>query len=69
MSLSLLDNIRYKHERVGLVQKDGKTYVKYRKIPRFKKLAKNSESFIFGAIILLVLGLGIKVLQLAISGI
>jgi len=37
MSSSLFDTLRYTKERVGLVTKDGKTYVKYRKVRRFKK--------------------------------
>ena len=32
----MFDKIRYKKERVGLVQKNGKTYVKYVKVRRFK---------------------------------
>lgn len=36
MNSSFLDKIRYKKERVGIVEKNGKTYVKYLKARRFK---------------------------------
>ena len=38
MTTALLDKIQYKKVRVGLVKKEGKTYVKYRKVRRFKKI-------------------------------
>lgn len=61
MRSSFLSKIKYKKERVGVVEKDGKTYVKYVKARRFR-VSKNVKYAILSGFILLVLGLGIKLL-------
>ena len=61
MSSSLFSKIKYKKERVGVVEKDGKTYVKYVKARRFK-VSENVKYVILSIFILVVLGVGIKLL-------
>ena len=63
MSSSFLRKIKYKKERVGVVEKDGKTYVKYVKARRFK-VSKNVKYALLGCFIMAILGLGIKLLLL-----
>lgn len=62
MSSSFISKIKYRKERIGVVEKDGKTYVKYVKARRFKasKTVKHSLLIVF---ILGVLGVGIKLLM------
>ena len=53
--------IKYRKERVGLVQKNGKTYVKYAKVRRFK-LSRDVEYTGFAFLIFGVLGIGVVLL-------
>lgn len=62
MSSSFLKKIIYKKERVGVVEKDGKTYVKYVKARRFR-INKNLRDAVISGFILLVLGMGIRLLM------
>ena len=61
MSSSFLKRIKYKKERVGVVEKDGKTYIKYVKARRFK-VSKKVQYALLSCFVLVVLGLGIKLL-------
>lgn len=61
MSPSFLSRIRYKRERVGIVEKEGKTYVKYIKARRFR-VNRTVKHAVLGGFIFLVLALGIKLL-------
>lgn len=61
MNSSFLDKIRYKKERVGIVEKNGKAYVKYLKARRFKVHSNIKFAIVIG-IVLLVFELGIKLL-------
>ena len=61
MSSSLFSKIKYRKERVGFVEKGGKTYAKYTKVPRFP-ISKNVKYVVFCVFILAVLGLGFKLL-------
>lgn len=54
--------IKYRKERVGLVQKNGKTYVKYSKVRRFK-LSRDAEYTWFTLLILGILGMGAVLLM------
>ncbi len=62
MSSSFLDKIKYKKERVGVVEKDGKTYIKYIKARRFRISKSVKYVFLIG-FVLIVMGLGIKLLM------
>lgn len=62
MASDFLSKIKYKKERVGVVQKDGKTYVKYVKARRFR-MSKNVKYALLSAFILIVLGLGVVMLM------
>lgn len=62
MASDFLGKIKYKKERVGVVQKDGKTYLKYKKASRFR-VSKNVKYALLSAFILFVLGLGISLLM------
>ena len=55
MDSSFLDKIKYKKVRVRLVKKEGKTYVKYAMVPRFK-IGKSVKYGISCFFILVVLG-------------
>lgn len=66
MKSSFLNRIRYKQERIGIVEKDGKPYVKYVKVRRFK-VSKNVEHIVLSGLILIVLGLGVKLLVYELS--
>jgi len=61
-SSSFLSRIIYKKDRVGVVVKDGKTYVKYTKARRFK-ISTNVKCVIFSVFMLFVLGLSLKMLM------
>lgn len=61
MNSSFLNKIRYKKERVGVVRKDGKTYVKYTKTRRFVVSRKIKYS-VLSLCILVALALGIKLI-------
>lgn len=61
MSSSFVNKIKYKKERVGVVEKGGKTYVKYVKARRFK-LSKDIKYGILSVFILLFFCVGIKLL-------
>ncbi|MDO8805712.1 MAG: hypothetical protein Q7R35_14930 [Elusimicrobiota bacterium] len=61
MNSSLLGKIKYKKERLGVVEKNGKTYVKYAKVRRFK-LSRTSIYIFVSVFILVVFGLGLKLL-------
>lgn len=62
MSSSFIRKIIYKKERVGIVQKDGKTYVKYVKARRFK-VSKNIKYSLLGVLLLGFLSLVAKLLM------
>jgi len=66
MRSSFLNKIKYKKERVGVVEKDGKTYVKYIKTSRFV-VSGRVKYAIIGVFVLVVLGLGIKLLMSELS--
>ena len=61
MNLSFIDTVKYKKERVGLVEKNGKTCVKYRNVSRFR-IGNNIKYIVLIVFILAVLGVGIKLL-------
>ena len=61
MGSSFLSKIKYKKERVGVVEKDGKTYIKYVKARRFR-MSRNLKHAVLSLFILVVLGVGIKLL-------
>lgn len=61
MSSSFIKKVVYKKERVGVVEKDGKIYVKYVKQRRFR-ISKNSQYIILGILILAVFGLAVKLM-------
>ncbi len=61
MLSQLLRWIKYRKERVRLVQKNGKTYVKYSKVRRFK-LSRDAEYTGFAFLIMGVLGMGVVLL-------
>jgi len=61
MSSSLTRKIIYKKERVGLVEKDGKIYVKYIKARRFK-VSKNVKYALLSVLLLGFLSLTLKLL-------
>lgn len=62
MSSSFISKIVYKKERVGVVEKDGKTYVKYVKARRFR-LDKNVKYAILSIFLLGLLSITIKLLM------
>ena len=62
MSSSFLDKIIYKQERLGVVQKDGKTYVKYKKARRFR-LSGGFKYAVLWFFVLVALGLGVRFLM------
>lgn len=59
MDSSLIDKIKYKKERLSFVEKDGKTYIKYKKVRRFR-VSKNVKYALLSFFILAILGIGIK---------
>ena len=61
MSSSFIGKIKYKKERVGVVEKNGITCVKYIKARRFR-ISKNVQYVILSVFILVVLGLGLKLM-------
>lgn len=61
MSRSFIRKIKYKKDRVGLIVKDGKTYVKYKKTQRFR-MSKNVKYILMSILILFIMGFGIKLL-------
>lgn len=63
MGSYFVSKIKYKKERVGVVEKDGKIYIKYVKARRFQ-ISKNAKYAILSGFILLVLGFGIRLLML-----
>lgn len=62
MKSSFFGKIKYRKERVGVVEKDGKTYIKYIKARRFR-LSNNAKLWLLGVFIILILGLSIKLLM------
>lgn len=62
MPSSFTSKIKYKKTRVGVVEKDGKTYVKYVKQSRFR-MSKNMKYSVLSIFILVILGLGFKLLM------
>jgi hypothetical protein len=61
MIATLLDKVKYKKVRVGLVQRNGKTYIKYRKVPRYK-VSQGLKKAILSVFILAALGFSLKFL-------
>lgn len=61
MATSILSKILYKKQRVGMVQRDGKVYVKYVKEWRFR-LSRNAKYLILTFFIVAISGLGFKLL-------
>lgn len=61
MSRSFIRKIKYKKDRVGLIVKDGKTYVKYKKTQRFQ-MSRNVKCILMSILILFVMGFGLKLL-------
>lgn len=59
--MTFVDELKYRKERVGVVKKDGKTYVKYVKTRRFN-VSNKVKHLLLGGFVLFVLGLGIKLL-------
>lgn len=66
MSSSFLDKIKYKKKQLGVVEKNGKSYVKYVKARRFK-ISTNIKYTVLSVFILVILGLGIKILMSELS--
>lgn len=66
MPSSFISKIIYKKERVGVVEKNGKTYVKYIKARRFN-LSKNAKYSFLIVFILLILGAVIKLLMIELA--
>ena len=62
MNTSFFNRIKYVKERVGVVEKDGKTYVKYIKVHRFR-ISSGFKYAILWIFMLVVLGLGIRFLM------
>ena len=61
MSSSFISKLKYKKERVGIVEKDGKTYVKYVKARRFS-ISRNVKYVLICFFILSIFAVGIKIL-------
>lgn len=61
MSSSFFNKLAYKKKRVGIVEKNGKSYVKYAKTPRFK-ISTNAKCVILSLVTLTVLALGLRIL-------
>lgn len=55
MDSPFFDKIRHKKVRVRLVKKEGKTYVKYAMVPRFK-IGKSVKYMVLCFVILAALG-------------
>lgn len=62
MSSSIISKLKYKKERVGLVERDGKTYVKYVKARRFR-VSSGFKRAVLWIFLLVVLGLVIRYLM------
>lgn len=62
MKLPFFNKLKYRKERVGVVEKNGKTYVKYMKVRRFK-ISKTVKYSLLIVSLLAVLGVGIKLLM------
>ncbi|MDP2865110.1 MAG: hypothetical protein Q8O90_02590 [Elusimicrobiota bacterium] len=62
MSASFFSKLMYKRERVGFVEKDGKTYVKYLKVRRFIISKDIRSATVFVGFVLIVFAAGIKML-------
>jgi len=62
MIFSLLKKVIYRKKRIGIVQKNGKAYVKYTKVHRFE-ISKTVQHVILIVFILTILGLGFKLIR------